>query len=440
MIHTAVTIARLGLYENVNDSIPPMDESNDLYRTEHCLHGVLSGQAGWSTINSLMSATFNGHYSFSTMAMDEAAARPTVPPVLSAAWAVARAAGLWWWPLANSVVLSDRPVEMHLNEKLLPHQGGGPALVFRDGLRIWAWNGHAMRENWIMHPESISARDLKQFDPTFREYVAARVKTAQPVTKKGKTSSILKVALPADAEGRIAILRKHNRGTLPLFDRYAAGDHEKVWEELIALGASVRSDPHAADALAVAYETMRRVEVNVREVTARLRAIGYRFAYSDDAHDPPGPTIRRQMARLEKKIGALPFSLRAFYEIVGMVNWMGKHGGLAPRDSAVAPDPLVVFPIKSALADDDERFEDGEGFIDIAPDDLHKSNTSGGEPYQIAVPDLGADGRLLNERHDLFFVPYLRLVFRFGGFPGYDGVDVAVPQEIATLRDGLLPF
>jgi hypothetical protein len=71
---------------------------------------------------------------------------------------------------------------------------------------------------------------------------------------------------------------------------------------------------------------------------------------------------------------------------------------------------------------------------------LHKSNTSGGDPYQIAVPDLSADATLLNERHELRFVEYLRLVFRFGGFPGYDGVDSAVPPELTHLCDGLIRF
>jgi hypothetical protein len=76
----------------------------------------------------------------------------------------------------------------------------------------------------------------------------------------------------------------------------------------------------------------------------------------------------------------------------------------------------------------------------IAPDDLQKSNTSGGEPYGIAIPDSCADAELLNERHDLYFVAYLRLVFRWGGFPGYEGVDVGAPSEIAMLRDALVPF
>jgi len=46
---------------------------------------------------------------------------------------------------------------------------------------------------------------------------------------------------------------------------------------------------------------------------------------------------------------------------------------------------------------------------------------------------------VLNERHDLLFVDYLRLCFRFGGFPGYEG-QTDVPPEIDRLRDGLLEF
>jgi len=440
MIQHSLTLARLELYPNVNDSLAKFDETDDLSRAEYHLRGAIGGQNGWSTINTLMSASLSSHYSLSTIAMDEAAlgARPA-PPLLTAAWAAARAVGLWWWPLTGSVVLSDRPIEVHVNEKFMLHQGDGPALVYRDDLRIWAWNGRAMREEWIMRPAGIPPRELKQFDAAFRAYAAERMKTAPPVVKV-KLSSILKKALPASPDERVAMLRRYNRGTLPLFDRYAAGEYEKVWDELIALGPAARADPNAADALAVAYETMRRVDLNVREVTARLRALGYRFAYDADAHDPPGPSIHRQITRLEKKTGAIPLSLRAFYEVVGTVNWMGEHAGLAPRESSVAPDPLVVYPIEAALADGDESFEDGEGSIVVAPDDLHKSNTSGGEPYEIAIPGSGADGKLLNERHDLYFVAYLRMVFRFGGFPGYEGIDVAVPAELAALRANLHPF
>ena len=55
------------------------------------------------------------------------------------------------------------------------------------------------------------------------------------------------------------------------------------------------------------------------------------------------------------------------------------------------------------------------------------------------MPDLRADGELLNERHELLFVEYLRLCFRFGGFPGFDGADER-PAVIDSLSADLQPF
>jgi hypothetical protein len=106
------------------------------------------------------------------------------------------------------------------------------------------------------------------------------------------------------------------------------------------------------------------------------------------------------------------------------------------EESLALADPLVVFPFEEAF---DEFDEDEHGFLTIAPDDLHKADTSGGDPYEIAVPDLRADGELLNERHEFLFVDYLRLCFRFGGFPGFDGADQC-PAVIDRLSAGLLLF
>lgn len=436
-IHSQVSLSRLKIYENVMDAVSHFNEKDPLQRAEGHLGDVMSGQERWGAINPLLNSSFYNHYTFSMMAADEAAAgEREAPPAVAAAWRVARTAGVWW-PFANCVVLSDRPAEIHLNAEFLLHREAGPAAIFRDGTNVWAWNGQAMREEWILRPESIPAKDLEYFDAGFRAYAAARAPTVTPKGKL-KPSPILTSELPPGAEEQTAALRKHNNGRLPLFDRYMAGEHEKVWEEIIALGPSVREDPYAADALAVAYETMRRVERNVRTVTAQLRALDYKF--TDEPHELPGPKARRQIAQLEKRAGALPLSLRAFYEVVGAVNWIGEHPSLAPRADSVAPDPLVVFAVEDALAQCESGWlEDGDCAIVIAPDDLHKSNTSGGPPYEIAVPDLNADGKLLNEGHDLYFVDYLRMAFRFGGFPGYNGIDPE-PPELATLKQGLVSF
>lgn len=120
------------------------------------------------------------------------------------------------------------------------------------------------------------------------------------------------------------------------------------------------------------------------------------------------------------------------------MNLIGRHPTLDPKDGEVATDPLVVYGLHEGIVELDE--DDGApSVVTIAPDDLHKADTSGGDPYEMAIPDLRADGELLNERHDLFFVDYLRLCFRFGGFPGYDG-RAEVPAELGTLSAGLIEF
>ena len=250
----------------------------------------------------------------------------------------------------------------------------------------------------------------------------------------GKRTAIFEKDLPAAIHDRAGVLRAHNRGSLPLLDRYLAGEHEAVWRGLLALGAAVREDPHAADALAVAYETMGRVEANVRIVSERLVRFG--FTKSDGPlHTPPARDVEKQIRQLEEAAGTLPISLRAFYEIVGSVDWIGNHPDLSAARSPLCTDPLVVIPIEKAL---DLANENGESIL-IAPDALHKADTSGGDPYQIEVPNPAADGILLFEDHDLYFVDYLRLVFKFGGFPGYEGTEFPPPQ-LAGLSADLRSF
>jgi len=184
----------------------------------------------------------------------------------------------------------------------------------------------------------------------------------------------------------------------------------------------------------VAYETMGRVEANVRTVSERLVQFG--FTKSDGPlHTPPGRSVDTQIRQLEKAVGTLPMSLRAFYEIVGAVDWIGKHPHLSAARSRLCTDPLVVLPIEEVL---EYAGEEGESIL-IAADALMKAETSGGSPYQIEAPNPAADGILLFERHDLHFVEYLRLVFRFGGFPGYEGIEFP-PPELQQLCENLRPF
>jgi hypothetical protein len=396
------------------------------------------------TTGTLVTQSYFSEYTFSTMADDEDAVGTGTPPgILRAAWTVARTSGPWW-PFERGAILTERPTQVHVDDQSLLHRLDGPALVYRDGSQVYAWHGLTVPEAWIMRPETVPPAELRGFDAGFRRYAESRRAALPRPAPPAKPSSILKTPLPADPDERLAALRAHASGRLPLYDRYVAGDHQAVWRELVAQGPAVRADPVAADALAVAGETMRRVAVNIGTVVTRLLEMGYRFTTPDGcsrpattAHVPPAPRDSRDLQRLEKAVGALPLSLRVFYDIVGAIDLIGRHPTLAPADGTIPPDPLVVASVAELVSEVGSWDEDD--VVMLAPDDLHKANTSGGDPYAIGVPDENADAVLLNERHDLLFVDYLRLCFRFGGFPGYEGQD-DVPAEIDTLRAGLLEF
>jgi hypothetical protein len=508
--------ARFGLVDDVSALFAVHGDEDDLARAESHFwgsnRGVLNSGLHCPTTDWLIRQSFFDEQTFSTMADDEhRVGDREPPPLVRAASEIARASGMWW-PFDNAAILSDRPSEIHVNERQLPHRADGPAIVFRDGWRVFAWNGKAVPEAWIMQPETVPPREYRGFDPTFKQFVESKGKPTAKAPKRAKPGSILRTALPADPAARLEQLRTYAGGRLPFFDRYQAGEHRQVWSELVSLGPAVREDPHAADALAVAYETMRRVDANVRTLVERLSAMGYVFTpdgpprgasmlamgpsgkridldalvrdigqsgplgglgsslstlfgklmnaggkvageapkakqgtrrAASRAHVPPGPNAGKEVADFEKEFGTLPLSLRAFYEVVGEVNLIGTHPAIDPEGNSVAPDPLVVYGLDEGIVeygeeDDDEGDDEGKpSAVTIAPDDLHKANESGGDAYEMAIPDLRADGELLNERHGLTFVEYLRLCFEFAGFPGYEG-RARVPAELASLKAGLL--
>ena len=373
---------RMKIFEaryDVSDDIAGMMErygiEDDLSRAEQRFWGsnlgALRSTLHYPTTDALIGQSFAEDYPFAMMADDEhLVGAGDAPPIMRAAWEVARSAGMWW-PFEHGAILSDRPTELHLNDAKLLERGDGPAAVYPDGRRVYAWNGKAVPERWILEPEKVPSREFQGFDPTFRTYIQSRVGKAPAAKKKAKPASILEAALPSDAAARLDQLRASAGGRLPLFDRYMAGESRAVWKELVALGAAVRTDPHAADALAVAYETMQRVDANVRTLIERLTAMGYRFA-ERRPHTPPTAGVQKEIAALEKEHGALPLSLRAFYETVGEVNLIGRHPRIDPPGNNVAPDPLVVYGFDERLVEDNEDGEeDDEGSrqsaITIAP-------------------------------------------------------------------------
>jgi hypothetical protein len=363
-----------------------------------------------------------GNFAYIEVAIDEALAdsgKFEPSELQRALWAAYEACGMWW-PCDGGVVFAERPAAAELAVD-------GPRMEWTDGLTLGG------------KPEAKAA--------------PASAATAPAATKP----ALLEAELPRDHDQRIAFLRGQAQ-KLPFLDRYLAGEHEQVWADLVGLGPAALEPEHAPDALAVAYETMHRVEQNVATLAQRLKAMDYRFVYPGSeggflglrkarAHEPhvlPAADAHAKIAELEKLVGGpVPLSLRAFFEVVGEVNFNGDHPSLAPRDGEPAPDPLMVCSVDDAIAmlESGDWDDDEPALIEFAPDALHKANISGGAPYSIEVPNPAADAPVEDEPHDTTFVAYLRLVILgWGGFPGWEDSKLPPPPEIERLRDELIRF
>jgi len=100
----------------------------------------------------------------------------------------------------------------------------------------------------------------------------------------------------------------------------------------------------------------------------------------------------------------------------------------------------VLDECKDWLEDHEERYEEYSQFfhVEISPDRLHKADISGGPPYAIACGTSCADGLVKEESLRLNFIPYLRVCFRHGGFPGFECYAAADNPILKHLAEGLL--
>src|SRR5687768_7290999 len=177
-------------------------------------------------------------------------------------------------------------------------------------------------------------------------------------------------------------------------ERYVAGEYERVWAEVVALGPRA-IDPAFAPAVdALARETMQRALRNVEALTSLLPSIGWRFKFPMSGppsdlcvHARPQPDVAEKIAALEELCGPLPASIRAWWEVVGTVCFMRVPPGEVEQP---LPDPLVVEPIEAVIAEFREWESDAEYRrlvprfrAPLAPDELHKDDISGGAPYEL---------------------------------------------------------
>ncbi|WP_265565519.1 DUF6745 domain-containing protein [Streptomyces hygroscopicus] len=75
--------------------------------------------------------------------------------------AVARAAG-WWWPYEKTVVVCERPVELHRDEAGRLDRGDGPALAFPDGFALHAWRGMPVPAEFLEELAGLTPQRIRE--------------------------------------------------------------------------------------------------------------------------------------------------------------------------------------------------------------------------------------------------------------------------------------
>lgn len=239
-----------------------------------------------------------------------------------------------------------------------------------------------------------------------------------------------------------------------------------MWADLLALGNGVHEEPVYPDALAVARETMLRARTNIETLIVRLDNIGYRFETARDT--PPevlqkiveiqrataeqlegrfpglldgfsrsNPVFEQLLSGFDKRLAPastldersvyaraqewsgnciselesylqapLPLSLRAWYECIQHVSFIGSHPVLNPakleppiamtsKSPSALPDPLALMGLPDAV--DYQSWETDEGYP-IAVDEFFKANISRDHRYYMNFRDSRADLRGPAER------------------------------------------
>jgi hypothetical protein len=246
-------------------------------------------------------------------------------------------------------------------------------------------------------------------------------------------------------------------------ERYEQGEYQQVWQELVALGAAIRTEPLLSDARAVAQTMMTRTRHNIALLIERLQSLKYRF--DAKAWERPNRQLLTALDALEGEYGLLPLVLRLWFEVVGQVSFVGSHPKLSYRQSLwdwftrkrpeIFPIP-VTDPMEvryhGVYADEDQQ--EPCYFIDLGADQCVKAGAiAEGGPVSIALPQAGFDAPLYSgdswtanygDRWEgMFFVPYLRLCFQWGGFPGLAEEPYAAEYyqaELDFLTKDLLPI
>lgn len=171
-------------------------------------------------------------------------------------------------------------------------------------------------------------------------------------------------------------------------------------------------------------------------------------------------TPRAVIGQVEAHLGTLPLSIRAWYEVVGGVNFVGDHPEwrtLLPESQSDFPnseydylnpmhvlDPLVILPLdekRLAVLTGDKPVPRAS-FLVLSDDEYGKYLDGARDYYEIMLPSLAADTQVVGLPHarELTFVAYLSECFRWAGFPGWSRFEQIPERDLLFLTQDLLPI
>lgn len=222
---------------------------------------------------------------------------------------------------------------------------------------------------------------------------------------------------------------------MTLYERYLNGETEQVCNDIVVLGETAFSHVYRDEVDKVLTELFTRVAYNLNIIYAELQRIGYLFKteFQHNFERPlhaPLPNTDDLLTTLNEAVipfGYVPLSLQYFYKIVGGVNfvWDYETSDEFMWDMA---DPIQVASLDATVEtvtnkywpqEMEEKIDEGDAlYLELAADDLHKDNVSGGPAYSLEITkDPSVDGLFLNDPHATTFINYLRICFEYCGFP-----------------------
>ncbi|TND07828.1 MAG: hypothetical protein FD123_2818 [Bacteroidetes bacterium] len=225
---------------------------------------------------------------------------------------------------------------------------------------------------------------------------------------------------------------------MTLYDRYINGQRKEVYQDIYALGQDAFLPENLADIEKVMTETFQRVAYNLDIIYAELKNVNYLFKtepkynFEKPLHKPLPETgsLLDELDNAVKPFGFVPLSLKHFYKIVGGVNFAWDYENnenfmwkMADPIQIASLDAVVETVTEKSWREDIQQYVDdetsGTAFLDLAADDLHKDNVSGGQVYAIQITSQPSiDSNFLNEPNNTTFINYLRICFEYCGFPG----------------------